>query len=128
MNDMELRSRMTAYVSDQAHTESKQTVFVHDCEPFDFPLKKKLEKLFKPRFGAVEAGANVSDDFVAALLGGAAGVYISMFTLKYRLRSLFFMVTMPVLTILNVYILITCFANNFWIIRDNTLMLSNLYF
>ena len=66
--------------------------------------------------------------FVAALLGGAAGVYISMFTLKYRLRSLIFMVTMPVLTILNVYILITCFSNNFWIIRDNTLMLSNLYF
>ena len=65
---------------------------------------------------------------VAALLGGAAGVYISMFTLKYRLRSLFFMVTMPVLTILNVYILITCFSNNFWIIRDNTLMLSDFYF
>lgn len=61
--------------------------------------------------------------FVAALLGGAAGVYVSMFILKYRLRSLFFMVTMPVLTILNIYILITCFSNNFWIIRDNSIFL-----
>ena len=81
MNDMELRSRMTAYVSDQAHTESKQTVFVHDCEPFDFPLKKKLEKLFKPRFGAVEAGANVSDNFVAALLGEPSGLTNKVFLL-----------------------------------------------
>ena len=61
--------------------------------------------------------------FVAALLRGAAGVYVSMFILKYRLRSLFFMVTMPVLTILNIYILITCFSNNFWIIRDNSIFL-----
>lgn len=53
--------------------------------------------------------------FIAAILGGAAGVYIAMFVLKYRLRSLFFMVTMPVLTVLNIYILITCFSNNFWI-------------
>lgn len=59
--------------------------------------------------------------FVAALLGGAAGVYISMFVLKYRLRNLFFMVTMPVVTILNVYILFTCFTNDFWIIRDGAL-------
>lgn len=60
--------------------------------------------------------------FVAALLGGAAGVYSSMFVFKYRLRSLFFMVTMPVLIVLNIYVLVTCFSNNFWIIRDNSVL------
>ena len=53
--------------------------------------------------------------FVTALLGGAAGIYVAMFVFKYRLRSLFFMVTMPVLVALNIYILVACFSNNFWI-------------
>lgn len=74
MNDMELRSRMTAYVSDQTYAESKQPVFVHDREPFDFPLKKKLEQLFQTRFGAVETRADVGDDFIASLLGEPSGL------------------------------------------------------
>lgn len=58
---------------------------------------------------------------VAALLGGSVGVYSCMLAFKYRLRSLFLMVAMPVLIVLNLYILITCFSNNFWVITDNTI-------
>lgn len=56
--------------------------------------------------------------FMAALLGGAAGVYIAMFVFKYRLRSLLMMVFMPVLIVLNVYLIIVGFAHNFWVIAD----------
>lgn len=56
--------------------------------------------------------------FVAALLGGAAGIYTAMFVYKYRLRSLMLMVFMPVLIVLNVYLIVTGFINNFWVITD----------
>lgn len=46
---------------------------------------------------------------LAALLGGAAAVYASMFILHYRLGNLFFMIFMPLLTVLNVY----CFVLGF---------------
>ena len=55
---------------------------------------------------------------IAALLGGATGVYVAMFVFKYRLRSLLLMVFMPVLIVLNVYLIIVGFAHNFWIITD----------
>lgn len=54
--------------------------------------------------------------FIAGALGGAAGVYIAMFVFKYRLSSLFLMITMPVLITINVYVLIFGFYNNFWLI------------
>lgn len=65
---------------------------------------------------------SVSDGklFVAGALGGATGVYIAMFVFKYRLTSLFLMVSMPVLITLNFYILIFGFCNDFWLI-DNEL-------
>ena len=38
MNDMELRSRMTAYVAEETDAESKKPVFVHNGKPSYFPL------------------------------------------------------------------------------------------
>ena len=38
---------------------------------------------------------------LAAMLGGAAGVYAAMFIMRYRLENLAFMVLMPVLAVLN---------------------------
>ncbi len=51
--------------------------------------------------------------FVAGLLGGALGVYIAMFALSYRLQNLLLMVIMPILIVLNIYVLILAFTNNF---------------
>lgn len=51
--------------------------------------------------------------FLAGVLGGALGVYIAMFTLSYRLQNLFLMVTMPIFIVLNIYLIILAFINNF---------------
>ena len=59
--------------------------------------------------------------FIAAILGGALGIYVAMFVLKYRMRSLMLMVFMPVLIVFNIYLIVVGFANNFWIITDNGL-------
>lgn len=58
--------------------------------------------------------------FIAAILGGAAGIYLAMFILKYRLRSLMLMVFMPVLIVLNIYLIVVGFVNNFWVITNVT--------
>ena len=65
------------------------------------------------------ADKSVSDGklFIAGALGGATGVYTAMFVFKYRLSSLFLMITMPVLITINIYVLIFGFYNNFWLIE-----------
>lgn len=64
--------------------------------------------LVKRQFEEWEAGdttARKSDGkiILAALLGGASAIYITMFCLRYRLSNLLLMITMPVLAALNLY-------------------------
>ena len=51
--------------------------------------------------------------FIAGVLGGALGVYIAMFALSFRLQNLPLMVLMPLLIVLNVYLIILALINNF---------------
>ena len=50
---------------------------------------------------------------LAAFLGGALTMYISMFIFKYRLNSLFLMIALPVLSVLNIYLFILAYRSGF---------------
>ena len=53
--------------------------------------------------------------FVTAILGGALGIYVGAFILKFRTKSLFIMVFMPVIVVINLFLIIMGFVNDFWV-------------
>ncbi len=56
--------------------------------------------------------------FVTGLIGGALGVYVSMFIYKYRLESLMLMVLMPLFIAVSVFLSIMLFSQNFGLVSD----------
>ena len=53
--------------------------------------------------------------FITAILGGALGIYLATFILRFRTRSLFIMVFMPVIIVCNLYFLIAGYIHDFWV-------------
>ena len=53
--------------------------------------------------------------FVTAILGGALGIYLGAFILRFRTRSLFLMVFMPVIVVINLFLIVVGFINEFWV-------------
>lgn len=72
--------------------------------------------LVKSQKTANEEGKTAVGDgklFLAAALGGALAVYVSLFIFKYRLTNLFLMVIIPVLIAVNAYLVIILIMSDF---------------
>ena len=64
----------------------------------------------------IESGEKKISDgkiLLAALLGGAIGVYIGTFALSYRKESLFYMVLIPLVIAFYIYFVFMGFYSNF---------------
>ena len=71
----------------------------------------------KARLEGDEENVSIGDSrlFITGLLGGATGIFAFMFIFKYRLKSIFMMVIMPILIAVNVYMIIMAFGNGYGI-------------
>lgn len=49
--------------------------------------------------------------FLTAILGGAIGIYISMFIMRFRTSNLLLMILMPIIGVINVYLFIAAFRS-----------------
>lgn len=50
---------------------------------------------------------------LAAILGGAIAIYVSMFIMKYRIKNMLLMVLLPVIGVFNIYFFYLAFRSGF---------------
>lgn len=63
-------------------------------------------RFLKSQKEAYETDGTLKGDgklLLAAVLGGATAIYISMFCMRFRLGNLFFMIFMPLIAVVNIY-------------------------
>ena len=76
-------------------------------------LMLRFQKKAKEDETGETPGVSDAKLLLAALLGGATGIFVFMFIFKYRLRSLFLMLFLPVIIAVNIYILIVALKGGF---------------
>ncbi len=72
-----------------------------------------LLKSQRDEYGENDKKAGDGKLILTAILGGALGIYVSMFIMRYRLKNLLFMILMPVISVLNVYFFYLAFRSGF---------------
>ncbi len=69
-------------------------------------MKKQAELRGEPKFGNAKI-------FVAGILGGAITAYLMLFILKFRTDDLLLMLTLPLFSVINVFMIIVLFRGAF---------------
>lgn len=72
-----------------------------------------LLKAQRDEYGESDKKSGDGKIILAALLGGALSIYVSMFIMRYRLKNILFMILMPVISVLNVYFFYLAFRSGF---------------
>lgn len=72
-----------------------------------------LLKSQRDEYGDGESPKGDGKLILAAILGGAVALYVSMFIMRYRLKNLLLMILLPVLGVLNIYFFILAFRSGF---------------
>lgn len=69
----------------------------------------------KNQYLADESKLNAGDGklILAALLGGAIGIYAAMFITKFKLKNMLFMILMPVIGALNIWFAVVAYRSGF---------------
>ncbi len=68
--------------------------------------KKNLEEMRETK---VKDGKLI----ISGMLGGGVGIYLAMFIFSHRLQNLLLMILIPILIVINAYILIALFTGDF---------------
>lgn len=50
---------------------------------------------------------------LSALLGGAVGIYVTMFITRFKLKNMLLMILLPVIAVLNVWLCVLAFRSGF---------------
>ena len=50
---------------------------------------------------------------LSALLGGAIGIYVTMFITRFKLKNMLLMISLPVIAVLNVWFCVLAFKSGF---------------
>lgn len=69
----------------------------------------------KNEYLADESKLNSGDGklILSALLGGALGIYVTMFITRFKLKNMLFMILMPVIGALNVWFIVLAYRSGF---------------
>ena len=76
-------------------------------------LMLKFQKKYRENGDEESIGISDTKLIITGLLGGALGIFVFMFILKYRLKSIIMMVLMPLFISLNAYLIFVTIYGGF---------------